>query len=215
MTQAQPRYVLCDMDGTLIDTEGIKCDAWRLAVRDVLRSVPDGGDPDPAEHTRVYSQLAGAPGVEIGRALVDHYGLNVTGEHLHDLREEHRRRFYKDTDELRARVSKSLVEFIERLRDGFRVLGGGTTVLVTTASEEQVRQVVAATQIDRLFDHIVCGLEKSAENPACYRAALELLEASPADCIAIEDTTNGYAAARALEIPCLLVPNEYTRDQRI
>ncbi len=210
MNTIRPKFILCDMDGTLVDTEGIKCEAWRLAVWDV-----QGNEPNQRDHIAVYSTLAGAPGPEIGTGLVQHYGLSVSGDSLHQGREEHRRRFYVNTDELRNRVSTPVVELVKRLRDGFTVIGGGSTVLVTTASDEQVEQVMAATQLSVLFDHIVCGLEKSAENPACYRAVLDLLDADALDCVAIEDTVNGYRAARALGIPCLLIPNEYTRDQRI
>jgi beta-phosphoglucomutase-like phosphatase (HAD superfamily) len=210
MSAIRPKFILCDMDGTLVDTEGIKCEAWRLAVWDV-----QGTEPDQLDHIAVYSTLAGAPGPEIGTALVQYYGLSVSGDALHQGREEHRRRFYANADALRSRVSAPVVELVKRLRDGFTVMGGGSTVLVTTASDEQVEQVMAATRLSELFDHIVCGLEKSATNPACYRAALDLLDADALDCVAIEDTANGYRAAHALGIPCLLIPNEYTRDQRV
>jgi HAD superfamily hydrolase (TIGR01509 family) len=75
--------------------------------------------------------------------------------------------------------------------------------------------VLRATGISGLFEHIVSGLEKSRENPACYRAALEACGAKPHECLALEDSTAGYEAARALGIPCILLPNAYTQDQRL
>ena len=207
---AQPKYILCDMDGTLIDTEGIKYEAWRLAVADAM-----GEEPGPDEFRKLYIEQVGAPGLDIAEAFRDHYGLAESGEQLHEMREEHRRAAYADRTALAARVFDPLVEIIKRLRDGFGVLGAGRIVLVTTASEEQVGQVMEATGLRPLFDDVVCGLEKSAENPACYRAALDRLGATPEECLVIEDTVRGYAAARALGIPCMLIPNEYTREQRM
>ena len=210
MTTIRPIHLLCDMDGTLIDTEGIKAEAWRRAVTDAL-----GHEPDRNEYERLYSEYAGAPGSEMAKWFVAHYGLRVEPNALFDGRERYRREAYADRKELARRVYGPLVAVIQRLRDGLGVLGSGSTVLVTTASQEQVDQIMEATDLRDLFDDIVCGLEKSADNPACYREALKRLGAEPIDCIAIEDTVVGYEAARALGIPCLLLPNAYTRGQRL
>jgi len=199
------------MDGTLVDTEGLKCEAWRLAVGDA-----PGTTPGDADHRLLYATLAGAPAMVIGASLIEHHRLDVSAEDLHEMRERHRHRSYADPKELARRVNGSLVDVIVRLRDGATVLGGGEVVLVTTAPQDQVDAVMEATGLRELFDRIVCGLEKSVENPACYRAALEALGgASPEECLAIEDTTVGYSAAQALGIPCLLLPNEYTRGQKL
>jgi beta-phosphoglucomutase-like phosphatase (HAD superfamily) len=208
MISAQPIHLLCDMDGTLVDTEGIKCEAWRLAVADAM-----GIDPDISEHAAVYTQLAGAPGVAIGWGLVKHYGLSESGETLHERREGHRRSFYSDDAELVSRVFEPLVAIINRLKVGYNVIGTGSTILVSTAPADQVDRVLDATGLRTIFDGVVCGLEKSEENPACYRAALEQVNAPAEDCLAIEDTVHGYRAARVLGIPCLLIPNEYTANQ--
>lgn len=210
MTIVRPVHILCDMDGTLIDTEGMKAEAWLRAVADAL-----GHEPDRDEFERLYTEFAGAPGSEIAKWFVAHYGLRVDANTLFDGRERYRREAYADQKELARRVYEPLVAIIQRLRDGFDVLGTGSTVLVTTASQEQVDQIMRATAIRELFDDIVCGLEKSAENPACYREALRRVGAESIDCVAIEDTVVGYEAARALGIPCLLLPNAYTRGQRL
>jgi HAD superfamily hydrolase (TIGR01509 family) len=47
-------------------------------------------------------------------------------------------------------------------------------------------------------------------NPVLYREALTRLGAGPASAIAIEDSPNGIAAAKAAGIFCLAVPNEVT-----
>jgi len=210
MTEIRPLHLLCDMDGTIVDTEGLKDEAWRRAVGEVT-----GRDPDPVEHWKVYSALVGSPGIQVAGRIIRHYGLSVTDERLWQLREKHRRMLYADRTALRERACTPVIDFIRRLREGVAVLGGGSVVLVTTAGKDQVDAVMAVLEIGDLFDRMIYGLEKSAENPACYRAALSSLACQPEDCLALEDSTAGYEAARAAGIPCLLLPNAYTRSQRL
>ena len=210
MARISPIYVLCDMDGTLINTEGLKCEAWLRAVA-ALSDAP----PDPAAHQALYCRLAGRPGPEMAEVMVRHYGLQATPHELWERREEFRRSLYSDGELLRSLAFVPMIQFITRLREGHAVLGDGRIVLVTTASQDQVERVMSVLGVGALFHRTISGLEKSGDNPACYEAALSALGCAPEECIALEDTIAGYSAARALGIPCLMLPNEYTRDQRL
>ncbi|HPU86023.1 MAG TPA: HAD family phosphatase [Candidatus Latescibacteria bacterium] len=205
-----PVNLLCDMDGTLVDTEGLKDEALRRAIADAR-----GSDLDPEEQTRIYSRYVGMPGIDIARAMIGHYRLVVSADELWELREQHRRVLYSDVEALQARVVSPVVALVDRFREGIAVTGRGKTVLVTTAGGDQVHAVLGATKLGHLFDLVVSGREKSRDNPACYRAALEACRARPEECLALEDSVVGYEAARSLDIPCLLLPNSYTRHQRL
>ncbi len=205
-----PVYLLCDMDGTLVDTEGLKDEALRRAIADAM-----GTDLDPEEQTRLYSQYVGMPGIDIARAMIRHHRLTISAEVLWNLREKHRRALYSDVEALRTRIVSPVVALVERFREGILVTGKGRTILVTTAGDDQVHAVLDATKLGHLFDLVVSGREKSRDNPACYRAALEACGALPEECLALEDSVAGYEAARSLAIPCLLLPNSYTRHQRL
>jgi len=209
-TTVAPVYLLCDMDGTLVDTEGLKDEALRRAIVDAR-----GTDLDPEEQTRIYSRYVGMPGIDIARAMIRHYCLAISADELWELREQHRRVLYSDAKALQARVLSPVVALVERFREGIAVTGRGKTVLVTAAGGDQVHAVLEATKLGHLFDLVVSGREKSRDNPACYRAALEACEALPEECLALEDSAVGYEAARSLDIPCLLLPNSYTRHQRL
>jgi beta-phosphoglucomutase-like phosphatase (HAD superfamily) len=95
MALLAPLYILCDMDGTLVDTEGLKCEAWLRAVSDV-----SGGEPDPEEHRVLYTTLVGRPGEDMADVILDHYGLSVDPKHLRSRREHHRRELSSDTARL-------------------------------------------------------------------------------------------------------------------
>jgi len=210
MIVPRPKFILCDMDGTLIDTEGLKCEAWRRAVADV-----SGSAPDESEHRALYEGLVGRPGPEMAHVIRAHYGLQADAAMIWQSRETHRRSLYEDSRTLASLAMTGVIETVARLREGLSVIGSGAIVLVTTASEEQLDRIVDVLGIGHLFDRTISGLEKSADNPACYEAALSALECAPEECLAIEDTVVGYEAARSLGIPCLLLPNEFTRNQRL
>ncbi len=205
-----PRYILCDMDGTLVDTEELKSEAWWRAVLEAA------GRPVPrADVDSLYAQLVGGVAREMTKAFVAKFHLGVTPERLYELREKHRVLLYEDREQLRGLLRHEVAGFLQALRTGAAMRGGLRLVLVTTAPWEQVDVVFEATGMRALFDDVVCGLEKSAANPACYRAALEKLGCGPGECIALEDSPAGYQASRAAGIPCLMVPNRFTRDRSL
>jgi beta-phosphoglucomutase-like phosphatase (HAD superfamily) len=53
-------------------------------------------------------------------------------------------------------------------------------------------------------------LERAKPSPALYEEALAAIEVSASEAIAIEDSPNGIAAAKAAGVFCLAVPNEVT-----
>ena len=48
-------------------------------------------------------------------------------------------------------------------------------------------------------------------HPDIFLKAAELLGVEPRECLVIEDSANGVAAATAAGMPCLIVPNDITR----
>jgi HAD superfamily hydrolase (TIGR01509 family) len=63
------------------------------------------------------------------------------------------------------------------------------------------------------FAAIVTGEDVSAKKPdgQVYDRVLAELRLEPTDCIAIEDSAAGLAAARAAGIPVVITPSDYTR----
>jgi beta-phosphoglucomutase-like phosphatase (HAD superfamily) len=204
--QIIPRYLLCDMDGTLIDTEILKFHAWHSAIGEA-----HGSMPDETAFGLEYAELVGAPAMHMSHAFIESWKLDMTPEALHDIRERYRVEAYANPETLRGLVRSEVVSLVENMRDGMRVMGSGQILLVTTATQGQVDTVMAATDLCEMFDHVVCGFEKSRENPVCYREALSLLNCRPEECLALEDTIHGYEAARAVGVPCILLPNTFVR----
>lgn len=92
--------------------------------------------------------------------------------------------------------------------------------MLAVASQVHLEEVVfTLSKIGMLssFPIIVAGgdfgLSKKPE-PDIYLKTAELLNIKPEDCVAIEDSANGAAAAVAAGMSCLVVPNEYTRSHQ-
>ena len=87
--------------------------------------------------------------------------------------------------------------------------------LVTTTSPDNVAALLAALGPDvqrESFDVIVDSTSVGTPKPdrGAYTYALERLNETPTDCVAIEDNPDGVSAATAAGVPCLAFPNENT-----
>lgn len=86
-----------------------------------------------------------------------------------------------------------LVPMIEELR-----ADGVGTALVTSTSAKLIITALNRMQMQTMFDVIVCGdmCAESKPSPMIYQKAMELLNASPKDCIVIEDSAAGITAGK-------------------
>lgn len=102
----------------------------------------------------------------------------------------------------RSRRNTALVSLIESLRPRVR------TALVTTASKAGTDAVIDRHGLRTLFDTIVTGDDVTAHKPSpdAFAEAARRLDLGAADCLVIEDSAIGIAAARAFGAPCLVVP---------
>jgi HAD superfamily hydrolase (TIGR01509 family) len=189
------RALLFDFDGTLVDTEGPSYHSWRemygrygheLTLERWVHRVGTVTATDP------LAELEELVGGDFDRETV---------------RLERRRRLDELTrrERLRAGV-RSYIEDARRL--GLRV------GIVTSGSNEWV-----AENLERLgegdgWDCIVCAefdTELAKPRPTVYLRALDALGVAAGEAIAIEDSPNGVASAKAARIFCVAVPNAVTK----
>ncbi|MBO6195313.1 MAG: HAD family phosphatase [Bacilli bacterium] len=86
-----------------------------------------------------------------------------------------------------------------------------TLALVTTCRRMYLNELIKTNNLDGLFDYIVARDDVKSEelkpNPKAYQMALDTLNLSPEDCLAIEDSKRGIDAAVILKIPTIKVEN--------
>lgn len=55
-------------------------------------------------------------------------------------------------------------------------------------------------------------VEKAKPHPDIFLKTAELLKFNPRECLVLEDSPNGIAAAKAASMFCIAVPNKYLQD---
>jgi HAD superfamily hydrolase (TIGR01509 family) len=181
--------VLFDMDGTLVDTEGLW---WQTAEEEAARLGLTLGDED-------------VPDV-LGQA-VEH-----TAKYLHS-----RSGGVRSADSIAAALDARFVELVAHqvvplpgaleLLDGLAE-AGVATALVSASPRHVVDLVLDALGRRRFATSFAAGetpLTKPAPDP--YLAAVAALGASPDLCVAVEDTPTGVASAEAAGVAVVAVPS--------
>ncbi|MBB5867955.1 HAD superfamily hydrolase (TIGR01509 family) [Allocatelliglobosispora scoriae] len=184
--------VLCDMDGTLVDTEG----CWAAAVEAVA-----------AEHGILLTprQLADRAGQA---APVTAAFLAGLGAELDGLQEQLDVAFHE-------RVAQDGVEWrpgAQRLLD---LLGAADVPLaLVTASARRIADTVLATIGAERFAVTVAAEDtvRTKPHPDPYLLAMAMLGFPAEKCVAIEDTPTGVASALAAGCGVLAVPSVVAID---
>jgi HAD superfamily hydrolase (TIGR01509 family) len=172
--------LLCDLDGTLVDSKP----ALRAVYGAFVRA--HGGVPSDAE----FATLDGPSVGEIVARLRAAHGLGAAPEALE---RDYRARV---SDAYRNAVGPmpGAGELVAQLRPS-RV----RAALVTSGYRDDVAPLLARTGWSEAFAAVVCGDDVARSKPApdLYVAALRALAVVPAAALAVEDSAQGVAAARA------------------
>ncbi|MBB5076284.1 HAD family hydrolase [Nonomuraea endophytica] len=168
-----PAAVLFDMDGTLVDTEGL----WWQATADVAESLGHGGlGPEDVPHV-------------LGRSVED------TAAHLAPA----------DAGAVAVRLTDA---FAERIAGGIDLIPGaldllreltaaGVPTALVTASPRSIVERVLPNLDGHRFDLVITAEDSSRGKPYPdpYLKAARLLGVRPQECVAVEDSPTGIAAA--------------------
>ena len=92
---------------------------------------------------------------------------------------------------------------------------GMPLALATSSNVRVMNTVLDSFAIRRYFSSILSGgeLPESKPNPAIYLLSAERLGVAPADCLVIEDTTNGILAAKRAGMYCVAYRNPHSGQQ--
>lgn len=181
--------IILDLDGTLVDTNGLHAKAWALAIRQFGYKI----DPD-----RIITEI-GKSGSKLVPDLLGERAETEKGEALRDAHDE----IYLDLVENEpVQAFPGAVDLFERAR---RV--GLKTVVATGSKRESLDKVAARTELDleSLADEIIADDEVDIGKPCPdpVIAAYEKLDLSPAQCVMVGDTPYDVESARRAGVLCL------------
>ncbi|MCS6770486.1 MAG: HAD family phosphatase [Kiritimatiellae bacterium] len=196
------KAVVFDFDGIIVDTEALHFEAlnrvlepmglgfsWDVYVRDFI------GNDDRGVFEAVLRQ-AGHP---------------ITEEEVRRLVSRKAATFHHMVSSEPPRPFPDTLALIRRLR------GRLPLALCTGALRSDLEPIFGQLDLHDAFDAVVTADDVSASkpDPACYRLAVRRLsearniELEPPDCLAIEDTPTGIAAAKAARLRVLAVTNTH------
>lgn len=184
--------ILWDNDGVLVDTEVLYYEANRqvLAGLGVALTV--------AMFRELYlKDTVGAW----------HLARGLSAEEIEVKRLE-RNRVYSDLLRTRSFAVPGAAEVLQALS------GRVAMTVVTSSRRDHFDLIHARTGFGRFFDLVVScdDVQRTKPDPEPYLRALALTGRDPGECVAIEDSERGLAAAKAAGLECWVIPTELSRE---
>ncbi len=187
------KAILFDHDGTLVDSEASHFQMWEriLAVHGIGLTFQ--------EYIQGY---AGFPSTDNAQKMISKYPeLKMTVDDLISAKVLATTKYLSKTAFPLMDGARESIEFFSNL--------GLKLAVVTGAGREGVSATISAHRLEKYFSTFVSSDDVVDSKPApdCYLLAAKRLGIDPAECIAIEDTESGVAAADAAGIQCVSVSN--------
>ncbi len=208
------KAVIWDLDGTLAETEreghlaafNLAFEAlelpwrWDIPTYSALLRIAGGRE-------RLLHDLAHRPGTPV--LLQERQAL---AERIHAAKN---RLYARRLTEGQLQLRPGVLPLLRQCRtEGVRL------AIATTTSRVNLLAFVAA-QLGPTgagwFEVAVCGddVRSKKPDPEVYLRVLEALDLSPLECVAIEDSPGGAAAARAADLPVLVTRSEFFPNDTI
>ena len=180
--------VIFDMDGVIVDTEPVHRYAYFQQFSELNIHVTE----------EQFTSFTGNSTRNVFQKVKSLFGLEQDVEDLI----QRKRTIFNDAFDNKADLE--LLDGVEKLIIDFHEKGM-QLILASSASKVTIERVFGRFKLHNYFTHIVSGEDfpKSKPDPAIFIYAASLSIASKANCIVIEDSTNGVKAAKAAGIYCV------------
>ena len=193
------KTVIFDMDGVLLDSEGLDLKGWHeLADENGLKDIDD-----------VFFKTIGRTEDACIRLLKDKYGEDFDGAWFRAATLE---RFDEMAERDGMPVKPYAAECLKGLKEaGFKL------ALASSTNIDRVRRQLGETHLLEYFDEVIGGgmFKKSKPDPEVFLLACEKIGANPAETYVIEDSFNGIRAAHAGGMIPIMVPDLVQPDEEI
>ena len=183
--------VVFDLDGVLLDSEQV----WNEAKRELVTE--RGG----RWHEEAPHRMMGMSSPEWSTYLRDEFGLDMEPDEISDAVVARLEQIYRE----RLPLLEGAVEAVERLAERWP-LG-----LASSSNREIIDLFLELSGLAGRFEVTISSEEVARGKPApdVYLEVARRLRVEPADCVAVEDSTNGIRAARAAGMTVIALPNPH------
>lgn len=184
--------VFWDNDGVLVDTEELYYDATRTVLA-------RAGFVLTTELYRELSLRQGRSAFELVRDAVGEEGIEF---------------LRRERNALYASRLAAGIPALDGIADTLAALHGRVVMaVVTSCNPDHFELIHRDTGLLRYFDFVLTNRDyaHTKPHPASYLAALARTGLAPEQCVAVEDSERGLAAARAAGLRCIVAPRGFTR----
>jgi beta-phosphoglucomutase len=212
------RAVIFDLDGTLLETEGLKAESYALAA---VQLKP--GFFTEAEATAAFPDFVGGSREEVSQGMLHRFGLEesararmteFSASEPWQVYARLRLRIYEeiisDENVLRGAAWKHNVGLLNQVRAASCKVGLGTMSYCP-----QVERSLRALELETAFDFIATreDVEAPKPDPEIYLLVAKSLGVPPGDCMVVEDSVAGVKAGLGAGALVLAVATPLTRKK--
>ncbi|MFP4083023.1 MAG: HAD family hydrolase [Candidatus Aminicenantes bacterium] len=189
------KALIFDMDGLMIDSEGLYWQTEREMARKFNKTVED----------KTLWEMMGRSPVDSMEIFVRDAKLPISPEKALEMRNRIMRKKLK-TD---LKPIPGLFHIMDRFRGRLKM------AVCTSAQKEFLDIVVDRLEIRNQFDVLQSfeGVSKGKPDPEIYLKTCERLKLKPEHCVVLEDSSNGALAGKQAGCYVIAVPSEYTAGQ--
>lgn len=187
----QPQALIFDMDGLLLDTEGVYKRSWSVAASALGYDLTD----------EIFMTLIGITVADCEQRLVKEFGDDFP---LDQFRGDARTRYEAIVDEEGIPLKPGVHAALDWAAQRDIPCGVGTS----TVTEEARDRLKRHEMLDR-FSVVVGGdqISRGKPDPETFLKVAESLSHQPEHCLVFEDAHSGVLAARAAGMSVVLVPD--------
>ena len=187
----QPKLVIFDMDGTLLDTE-------RLSLAGMIEAAKIMGHEMPRD---LFEQIMGRNAAYARRLIFEKYGADFDYDKAALLHAKY-------IDDYFEKHGVPVKPGVEALLDKLEALGIKKCVATSTDRERATHKLTLANLAHR-FEVIVGGdeVKESKPNPEIFLKAASYCNTAPESCLVLEDTIAGTEGAYRAGMGVIIIPD--------
>ncbi len=187
----KPELIIFDMDGLLFDTERMAFTSCRRAARNYGYEVDE----------ELFKKTIGINLKSTFELYREHFGEAFPSE---DIKND----ILKIYDDLIKQNGVPVKEGLYELLDYLKKVDIKLAV-ATSTGRQRAADLLKLAGIDRCFDYILCGDEivNSKPDPEIFLKVSEKLGCTPENCIVLEDSEAGIAAAYNAGMLPIMIPD--------
>jgi HAD superfamily hydrolase (TIGR01509 family) len=149
-------------------------------------------------------KIMGRLAIDSMRIFKEALGLNESPEEILEEREK----IYGKLIAQEVKPMPGLFKVLELLdKMGIR------KAIASSSKRRWIELIIDKLGIGRQFEVIVSGQEikRGKPNPDIYLLVAKKLNLMPVECLVLEDATSGVKSAKAANMKCIAIPNEFTQ----